>query len=113
MATSGRGGKPAASGGAVAPKRVLEMMKEATGASDEDICTMLQLCGGDANEAVAKLLESEPGAHSDGGGRWGPAARPQRAITPPGAARRAPPPGARRTRTAPGQQAPLGRGRGP
>lgn len=44
----------------VAPKKVLEMMKEATGASDEDICVMLQLCGGDANEATEKLLESEP-----------------------------------------------------
>jgi hypothetical protein len=43
----------------VAPKKVLEMMKEATGASDEDICVMLQLCGGDANEATEKLLESE------------------------------------------------------
>ncbi|KIZ01883.1 hypothetical protein MNEG_6082 [Monoraphidium neglectum] len=42
----------------VAPKKVLEMMKEATGASDEDICVMLQLCGGDANEATEKLLEN-------------------------------------------------------
>ena len=61
----------AAKGGAsnVAPRRVLEMMKEATGASDEDICVMLQLCGGDANEATEKLLES---------------GRPARAITRPG-----------------------------
>jgi len=43
----------------VAPKKVLEMMKEATGASEEDICVMLQLCNGDANEATEKLLESE------------------------------------------------------
>ncbi len=39
-------------------KKILEMMKEATGASEEDICTMLQLCGGDANDATEKLLES-------------------------------------------------------
>jgi hypothetical protein len=44
---------------AVAPRRVLDMMKEATGASDEDICVMLHLCGGDANEATTKLLESK------------------------------------------------------
>jgi hypothetical protein len=51
-----------AASGNVAPRRVLEMMKEATGASDEDICVMLQLCGGDANEATTKLLESAWGA---------------------------------------------------
>ncbi len=38
--------------------RVLEEMKAATGASEEDICVMLQLCNGDANEATEKLLES-------------------------------------------------------
>jgi hypothetical protein len=43
----------------VLPKKVLEMMKEATGASEEDICVMLQLCNGDANEATEKLLESK------------------------------------------------------
>ena len=55
--TSATGAAPKSD--AVAPRRVLEMMREATGASDEDICVMLQLCGGDANEATTKLLESE------------------------------------------------------
>lgn len=48
-----------ANGARVASKKVVEMMKEATGASEEDICTMLQLCNGDANEATEKLLESK------------------------------------------------------
>jgi len=61
---------------AVAPRRVLEMMKEATGASDEDICVMLQLCGGDANEATEKLLESEFGWPSGGWGAGGRAELP-------------------------------------
>lgn len=52
------------------PKKVLEMMKEATGASEEDICVMLQLCNGDANEATEKLLESKLG-----GARWRPGLR--------------------------------------
>lgn len=59
MAATSRKGAAAASA-APAPRRIIEMMKEATGASDEDIVTMLQLCGGDANEATTKLLESEP-----------------------------------------------------
>lgn len=46
--------------------RVLEEMKAATGASEEDICVMLQLCNGDANEATEKLLESEFGPSSAG-----------------------------------------------
>jgi len=41
-----------------ASRKVLDAMKEATGASEEDICVMLQLCNGDANEATEKLLES-------------------------------------------------------
>ena len=68
MAATSR--KPAAAAAsAVAPRRVLEMMKEATGASDEDICVMLQLCGGDANEATTKLLESEASIRARGLGR--------------------------------------------
>lgn len=41
----------------VAPKKVLEMMKEITGQSDDDVCAMLQLCNGDATLATEKLLE--------------------------------------------------------
>jgi hypothetical protein len=41
-----------------ASRKVLENIKEVTGASEEDICAMLQLCNGDVNEATTKLLES-------------------------------------------------------
>ena len=68
MAATSRKAAPATS--AVAPRRVLEMMKEATGASDEDICVMLQLCGGDANEATTKLLESECFLSASGSACW-------------------------------------------
>jgi hypothetical protein len=47
----------AADGGS-APRRVIDMMKEATGASDEDVCLMLQLCDGDPNKATEALLAS-------------------------------------------------------
>jgi hypothetical protein len=84
---------------AVAPRRVLEMMKEATGASDEDICVMLQLCGGDANEATEKLLESERAARDclqgPRGLRQTRAGRP-RARSPAGRAWGPPPPTAGR-----------------
>lgn len=50
---------PKQASGMKVASRVLEEMKAATGASEEDICVMLQLCNGDANEATEKLLESE------------------------------------------------------
>ncbi|KIY96283.1 hypothetical protein MNEG_11680 [Monoraphidium neglectum] len=40
----------------LAASKVLAAIREATGASDEDIAAMLALCGGDANEATEKLL---------------------------------------------------------
>lgn len=43
----------------VASKRILENIKEATGASEDDVVAMLQICNGDANEATERLLESE------------------------------------------------------
>jgi hypothetical protein len=43
----------------LAASKVLAAIREATGASDEDIAAMLALCGGDANEATEKLLTSE------------------------------------------------------
>jgi hypothetical protein len=42
----------------VAPRKVIEMMKEATGASDDEVCLMLQLCDGDPNKATEALLAS-------------------------------------------------------
>lgn len=45
--------------GAVTNRKVLENIKEATGASEEDVVAMLQICNGDANEATERLLESE------------------------------------------------------
>lgn len=42
----------------VAPRKVIEMMKEATGASDDEVCLMLQLCDGDPNKATEALLSS-------------------------------------------------------
>jgi hypothetical protein len=50
--------RPAAAG-ADMPKKVIEMMKEATGATDDDICLMLQICDGDPNKATEALLQSE------------------------------------------------------
>jgi hypothetical protein len=41
-----------------ASRKVLETIKDATQASEEDICAMLELCNGDPNEATEKLLES-------------------------------------------------------
>jgi hypothetical protein len=45
--------------GAVTNRKVLENIKEVTGASEEDVVAMLQICNGDANEATERLLESE------------------------------------------------------
>lgn len=42
----------------VTSKRIIDMIKEATGSNEEDVCTMLQLCGGDANLATVRLLET-------------------------------------------------------
>jgi hypothetical protein len=42
----------------LAPRKVIEMMKEATGASDDDVCLMLQMCDGDPNKATEALLSS-------------------------------------------------------
>lgn len=57
-----------------AHKKVIEMMKEATGASDDDVCLMLQLCDGDPNKATEALLASAcfwGGWLWLVGGRWG------------------------------------------
>jgi hypothetical protein len=45
----------------VAPRKVIEMMKEATGASDDEVCLMLQLHDGDPNKATEALLSSACG----------------------------------------------------
>lgn len=48
-------------GGKAAPanKRVIAAIVESTGASQEDAMVMLQMCGGDVNEAVNRLVDSE------------------------------------------------------
>ncbi len=45
--------------GAVTSQRILENIKEATGAPEEDVVAMLHICNGDTNEATERLLESE------------------------------------------------------
>jgi NACalpha-BTF3-like transcription factor len=46
------------SGGVNPSKKTLDAIKEATGASEEDISAMLSECGNDVNEATARLIES-------------------------------------------------------
>lgn len=41
-----------------APQKIVAMIREATGASDEDINLMLQECNYDVNEATTRLIES-------------------------------------------------------
>ena len=53
-----RTGAASASSKAVETKLIIERIKDATGASEEDICTMLSICGGDPNDATEKLLAS-------------------------------------------------------
>jgi hypothetical protein len=44
--------------GATANRKILDNIREATGASEEDVVAMLSICSGDANEATTRLLES-------------------------------------------------------
>lgn len=46
-------------------RKVIEMMKEATGASDDEVCLMLQLHDGDPNKATEALLSSACGGQAD------------------------------------------------
>lgn len=43
----------------VPPKKIIDTIREATGASDEDISAMLAECNYDVNEATARLIDSE------------------------------------------------------
>jgi hypothetical protein len=43
---------------AVPPKKILDTIRDATGASDEDITAMLVECNYDVNEATTRLIES-------------------------------------------------------
>ena len=54
---------PAGKSGA-APRKTLDAIRDATGASEDDISAMLAECNYDVNEATAKLIESEPGWRS-------------------------------------------------
>lgn len=44
--------------GAGPSRKLVDTIKEATGASEEDVTAMLAECGGDADEATARLIES-------------------------------------------------------
>lgn len=44
--------------GKVPPKKIIETIREATGASDEDIKMVLAECNNDVNEATARLIDS-------------------------------------------------------
>ena len=50
---------PAGKSGA-APRKTMDAIRDATGASEDDISAMLAECNYDVNEATAKLIESEP-----------------------------------------------------
>lgn len=44
--------------GKVPPKKIIETIREATGATDEDIKMVLAECNNDVNEATARLIDS-------------------------------------------------------
>ncbi len=44
--------------GSASSKKILDAIREATGASDEDIQMVLKECNGDVNEATARLIDS-------------------------------------------------------
>ena len=51
--------KPAAGGRPKVPtKKIIDTIREATGASDEDIKSVLEECNNDVNEATARLIDS-------------------------------------------------------
>lgn len=43
----------------VPPKKIVDTIREATGASDDDISAMLSECNFDVNEATARLIDSK------------------------------------------------------
>ena len=45
----------------VPPRKIVDAIKDATGASEEDISAMLAECNYDVNEATTRLVESELG----------------------------------------------------
>lgn len=44
--------------GSASSKKILDAIREATGASNEDIQMVLKECNGDVNEATARLIDS-------------------------------------------------------
>lgn len=44
--------------GSASSKKIIDAIREATGASDEDIQMVLKECNGDVNEATARLIDS-------------------------------------------------------
>ena len=58
---AGGAGSKEANGGEESERRLIEVIREATDgqANDEDIKQVLAECGGDVNEAVARLIDSE------------------------------------------------------
>jgi NACalpha-BTF3-like transcription factor len=53
------GGSRKSAGAPAPPKKIIEAIKEATGASEDDISAMLAECNYDANEATSRLVESK------------------------------------------------------
>jgi translation elongation factor EF-Ts len=45
-------------GSKIPPKKIIETIREATGASDEDIKAVLAECNNDVNEATTRLIDS-------------------------------------------------------
>ena len=43
----------------VPPRKIVDAIKDATGASEEDISAMLAECNYDVNEATTRLIDSE------------------------------------------------------
>jgi len=41
------------------PKKIVEAIREATGASDDDISAILAECNYDVNEATSRLIDSK------------------------------------------------------
>lgn len=52
-------GKEAGEDGVVVDRKMIETIKEATGASEDDIRVILQECNYDANETTSRLIDSE------------------------------------------------------
>ena len=58
--------RPAAKAAPVPSKKVVEAIRDATGARDDEINAMLAECNWDVNEATSRLIDSECCLSGDG-----------------------------------------------